>query len=117
MLGPQAPGQRRVGGRGGSEFLESRPFPGAAELGSPQHITKYSRKDAVDHTLITAPSTLAGRHMCREQGRPGRPLGGPGSCPLSWPSVPLVCSCQPPHFCIFFSLRGPLVFKRLNALY
>lgn len=117
MPGPQAPGQRRLGGRGGSEFLESRPFPGAAELGSPQHITKYSRKEAVDHTLTTAPSTLAGRHVCLEQGRPGQLLGEPGSCLLSWLSVALFCSCQPPHFCIFFSLRGPLVFKRLNALY
>lgn len=117
MPGLHAPGQSRVGGRGGSELLEPHRFPGAAELGSPQHITKYSRKEAVGHALTTAPSTLAGRHMCGEQGRPGRRLGEPVSCPLCWLSVALVCYCQPLHFCIFFSLRGPLVFKRLNALY
>lgn len=84
MPGPQAPGQRRVGGRGGLELLESCPFPGVAELGSPQHITKYSRKEAADHTLTTAPSTLAGRHACTDQDRPRRPLGEPESCLLSW---------------------------------
>ena len=111
MPGPQAPGQRRVGGRGGSELLESCPFPGVAELGSPQHMTKYSRKEAADHALTAAPSTLAGCHACTEQDRPRWPLGKPASCLPSCLSGALVCSCQPPHFCIFFSLRGPLSLK------
>lgn len=53
-----------------------------------------------------------------EQSMPGASLFMDPHGPIpAFPFVALTRLCQPLHFCIFFSLRGPLVFKRLNALY
>lgn len=113
--------RREDGWAGNSVDLESHIFPEDVNYWkSPSTLPNTGeRSQRTTHQRQQHPPRMR-RQICAPRGHAwdGPVLEPPQPHPcFSGSPVALISFCQPLHFCIFFSLRGPLVFKRLNALY